>query len=443
MRRSMFSAWVFLAFSIAVPSGSAHASCVNDSTQTLDAMGNQISVTLISSAPCGVYGTANSRFERVGSVETQIVVPYMTHTPATKVKAIAVLLAGSDGETGITPDPCGSASTPCSPVPVLSTNNNFLVRSAQLFAENGFKAITIDRPSPLPSGDQCGTSSECYEIYRQSQRHALDIAAVVKKENPHNKSVFLVGTSRGAISAVAQNLMATGSMLSSPVTLAPLTSTTAGIPSPCDHLHKAFVDDCFYTELQPAAVKVPVQILVHAGDTCFVSPPSEATIVKNDFVAGGVQTFFFQETGGFELVGGDPCEAQSFHGYLGIENAVVDRITHRMTLIRRNINLAAPGDHAPHAGNGNYSITAGTTPATFDLASLASDPDVGDTLTFALVHLKSTRAVPLSIAGSVVTYDVASAGLTGPTVKDAFVYTATDSHGKKRFGIVRVNVTVP
>ena len=429
-------------FWISPPAGATDPVCITDSAQTLDSNGNQTSVTLIGSAPCGFFARANTRFERIGGVETQITVGYMKNEPA-PYKAIAVLFSGSDGQTGITPDPCFNASPPCNPAPVATAGNNFLVRSAQLFAEHGFKALTIGRPSPLPTGDTCGGVGECYSVYRLSPRHAVDIAAVVKQENPGNKAVFLVGTSRGALSAIAQNLMGAGSMVSSPVSLAPLTSNTAGIPNPCDASHTPYVGDCFYVELQPASVEAPVQIVEHAQDACFVSPPSRAAILKNDLVAAGVQTFFFQATGGFVLAGGDPCEAQSFHGYLGVENKIVQRIAKRMSLIRSSINSQFPGNHPPVAGDGNFSGSSpSSAPPMFDLAPLATDPD-GDPLTFALVRPASARGVPLSLSGSTVIYDFAAAGLTGPTINDAFVYVADDGKGKKRFGVVRVTMTAP
>jgi len=408
--------------------------CITDSTENRDAAGAQ-HIILIKSAPCGVYGTAKSRFERVNGVETQVTVPYMKHEPAGNVKAIAVLFAGGDGNANIVPDPCGSATPPCDPIPVQSTSNNFLVRSAQLFAERGFRALTIDRPSPAPDPSEF----LFYDNYRLSMQHALDIAAVVRKENPNRRPVFLVGTSRGAESAVAQNLMVIGSMLSSPVTLA----ETGSIPSPCDGNHRAYVDDCFYTELQPAFVDVPVQILGHLQDGCFVSPPAQAMIVRNNFVNAGVQTFFRQVSGGFAKDASDPCEAQSFHGFLGIENATVDRIARRMTRILQAITTQFGIDTSPVSDNATRALdTTVQTSRNVNLSNLASDAD-GDPLTFTLPHPKSARGASLSLAGSVVTYDTAGAGFTGPTVNDAFVYVTSDGKGRKSFGIVKVTVTTP
>ncbi len=474
MLRSLlgFSALILM-FLFAPLTQQAKADCTTPSTPIFDANNNPIGADLIGSASCGIYGTANSRFQPVNGVETQVAVPYMKHEPSGNVKAIAVLLAGGQGQALIVPDPCINNNPPCNPVPVQSAGNNFLVRSAQLFAERGFRTLTIDQPSPLPSGDvlpngsTCGDPNmvECYDIYRQGQRNALDIAAVVRKENPGHKPVFLVGTSRGAESAVAQNLLGIASMLSSPVTLAAVTPATvpptAGIPSPCDANHTPYVDDCFYGPLMASSQTVPVQILQHADDpdqtnNCYVAPASNATPLRDELSqngnnGAGVTTFLFFVSGGFQVVDSngvvvDPCGAQSFHGFLGIEDIVVHRIDRRMTLILQDIDNQFGADHTPISGNATFNLNlSNRTSRTIDLSNLASDAD-GDPLTFALVHPKSARSASLSLSGNTLTYDASAAPFlsAGPTtINDAFVYVTSDGKGRKSFGVIKMTVSVP
>jgi hypothetical protein len=452
----------------------AVASCTSDSTPVLadpnDPNSYIIDANLIDSAPCGVYNTANSRFQRVCDAnnvcaEVQVTVPYMKHEPTGNVKAIVVLLAGGDGEAHLTPDPCINNSPPCDPVPLTHSGGNFLVRSAQLFADRGFRALTIDQPSPLPSGDTCGISGECYDVYRVSQRHSLDIAAVVRKENPGRNPVFLVGTSRGTESAVAQNVLGVGGMLSSPVTLAPVVPATdpptAEVPNPCDANHKPYVDDCYYGQLKAPSVTVPVQILMHEEDpnttACYVATVQDAQNVRDDLKTNGnngvgVDTFFHQETGGFEVVDPntglvvDACGAESFHGFLGIESEVVHRIDRRMTLILQDI-ANTPDTTTPISGNATRTLdTSVQTSRTINLANLASDAD-GDPLTFALPGgPHSARGAVLSLSGTVVTYDTTGASFMTQgtaTVHDAFVYVTSDGKGRKSMGIVKVTVSVP
>jgi hypothetical protein len=450
----------------------AAASCTADSTPIYDnsVPPKAIDADLIDSASCGVYNTVNSRFQRVCDsnnvcAEVQVTVPYMKHEPAGNVKAIAVLLAGGNGEAHLTPDPCINNNPPCDPVPLTHSGGNFLVRSAQLFAERGFRALTIDQPSPLPSGDTCGGTGECYDVYRVSQRHALDIAAVVRKENPGRKPVFLVGTSRGTESAVAQHVLGVGSMLSSPVTLAPVTPATvpptAEIPNPCDANHKPYVDDCYYGQLKATSVTVPVQILMHEEDpsttVCYVATVQDAKNLRDDLKTNGnnglgVDTFFHQETGGFEVVDPntglvvDACGAESFHGFLGIESEAVHRIDRRMTLILQDI-ANTPDTTTPISGNATRTLdTSVQTSRTVNLANLASDAD-GDALTFALPGgPHSARGAALSLSGTVVTYDTTGASFMtqgSATVHDAFVYVTSDGKGRKSMGIVKMTVTVP
>ncbi|HEX2930846.1 MAG TPA: hypothetical protein VHV54_14080 [Candidatus Binatia bacterium] len=96
---------------------------------------------IIRSAPCGVYGKVNSR-QTVGATGTvlDITVDYMVHLPAGAPKALVLLFSGSSGEAGIQGDDTTHVVT--------QAGNNFLVRSAQLFAEAGYMAVTIDRPIP-------------------------------------------------------------------------------------------------------------------------------------------------------------------------------------------------------------------------------------------------------------------------------------------------------
>jgi hypothetical protein len=230
-------------------------------------------------------------------------------------------------------------------------------------------------------------------------------------------------------------------MLSSPVTAG---SSTA-----------SYLDDDVGTGrtgepyFQAAWVHVPVQILPHANDPCTASPPSGAqrfdrALAKLPPNGPGVETFFHQMKGGFVQTGGDPCEALSFHGFLGIEPKTVRRIAYRMTQILADLEAQFPGDTGPVAGDGSLgtltqSASTHTASATLDLTTIAHDAD-GDTLTFTLPHPHSSRGAVLSLSGSTVTYTATS--FAGPVVNDSFVYVVSDGKGKKSFGVVSVVVDV-
>ncbi len=142
---------------------------------------------IIQSAPCGIYGVVQTRTEAGGP----IYVRYMTHTPAGAAKGIVFLLPGGLGGAGLSGTPG---------MPPLTANNNFLVRSAQLQAENTFLAITTGRPlfnddPATPEG------AELIFDFRLTARHAADIVGVLNAviaSNPaayRNLRVFLAGTS--------------------------------------------------------------------------------------------------------------------------------------------------------------------------------------------------------------------------------------------------------
>src|SRR3989304_4179842 len=139
----------------------------------------------------------------------------MVHRPKNKAKAVVVLIAGGILGTGITGDPLTGQ--------VFTAGENFLVRSAQLFAEDGYIAVTILRPAkptipPAPEFPTTGTDAVQWDHYRISPKHAFDIVRDVAQVNADNLPVFLAGTSSGSISMVAQNMLGNGILISSPVT---------------------------------------------------------------------------------------------------------------------------------------------------------------------------------------------------------------------------------
>lgn len=368
---------------------------------------------IINSAPCGLYGIINTRQENGVGNTLDVSVQYMVHAPMGAPKAIVMLFAGGAGATGITPDGMGG---------VAQVGNNFLVRSAQLFAEDGFLTITIDRPSTT-----VGFSNAAFDQYRVSPAHAQDIQTVLHKVNAlygtGHLNVFLAGTSRGAISVTAQNMLGIGSMLSSPVTAQGGNPQNLWVGATSPH-----------PRLVPDFVTVPVHVLAHNQDGCFVSTPANSATLHNDFLAAGVPSVLSGLIGGFEL---DPdlCNALTFHGYLGIEQNAVKTVSKRMTQILLKLKSAFPGNIKPKAFNTKLA-TAANTPITLNLNTVTFDVN-GDPLRFSLPHDSSSRGGTLQIKGSFVRYSP-PAGLTN--IVDGFVYRVSDGKGGSSIGIVRVKV---
>ena len=209
-----------------------------------------------------------------------------------KPKAAVILLPGGDGIIKLGPD--GPEK-----------GGNFLVRTRDLFADNGLLVAVVDAPIE----DEVQVSLKGLRV---TPEHATDVAAVVTYLNELAKvPVWVVGTSRGTIGAT--NIAARqpgavhGIVLTSTVTV----SSKSGMPSVMD------------TDL--AGIKVPVLLVHHKRDGCYVSPYSGMNKVKKKLInAKIVETMSF--TGGKEK-SKKACKAKTYHGYLKIEDKVVAAIS--------------------------------------------------------------------------------------------------------------------
>jgi hypothetical protein len=299
----LFCARFAIAGFLLLPGGSASAAslpeCTTDSSKT--------PLTFISAVPCG------SPFQFV-TTRPDNQVWYMVHQPAADPKAVVVLFTGGNGNA--------------------IASRNFLVRSAQLFAERGYRAVTINRP--ILGGDannpEFPGGNAAFDQYRVSPYHADDIGAVLAAVNTDGLSVLFAGTSRGTLSALAQRALSVGISLSSPVTSPSGTNLYIGHP---DH-----------SNLQPnSSITVPVRLLAHESDGCFVTTPEKAVKLHVAFKQAGWDSHYNSIDGGFDLAGQtvdgvliDACDSVTYHGYLGIENEAVDHITKRFDKILKGLN---------------------------------------------------------------------------------------------------------
>ena len=207
-------------------------------------------------------------------------------------KAAVILFAGSHGGLQIADD--GSLGW---------GSGNFLVRSRQLFVDQGFRVVVIDAPSDRQSPPFLGGS-------RQRAEHAADVQAVIawlREKAP--QPVWLVGTSRGTQSAayVATQLLDGGGP-DGIVLTATILADRRSRPVPDMPLEK---------------VRIPVLVVHHEQDACRVTLMSDMPRLMERLVANPrkeLMTF----TGGVNL--GDPCEGRAYHGFNGIEREVVEKI---------------------------------------------------------------------------------------------------------------------
>lgn len=207
-------------------------------------------------------------------------------------RAVAVLLAGGHGGLRIYPN--GSMAW---------GDGNFLVRSRQLFADQGLVVAVVDAPSDrLRSPFLAG--------WRDSAEHAADLQEIITAlRQQTQRPVWLVGTSRGTQSAAH-------AAVSLPPPAGPdgivLTSTiladdkTVAVP-----------------RMALGRIRVPVLVVHHEQDGCehcrFQDLPALtaglANVQRHEVLSfrGGHNT-------------GPACAAMAYHGFNGLEAEVVGRI---------------------------------------------------------------------------------------------------------------------
>ena len=222
---------------------------------------------------------------------------FLTSKPK-NLEAMAILFPGSGGLIQLRTD-SGR---------VRFNQGNFLVRSRAEFVKRGVTAGIIDAPSDQQAG--WGMSDE----FRRGDLHVTDISAVagdMTKRFP-GTPLFLVGTSRGSVSAAALGARLTGQIAG--VILTATMFQPAG--------RKSNEPGPGLSGFDFASIKAPVLFVHHAGDQCEVTPYSDAARLTDRYP---LVTVF----GGSAAQSGR-CEAFSQHGFYGKEAETVAEIVNWM-----------------------------------------------------------------------------------------------------------------
>ncbi len=350
------------------------------------------------------------------NVATLVKMKYMVNEPTGTAKAIVLLFTGGSGDAGIVPGTNGT---------VASTATNFLVRSAQLFADDGYRAVVVDSPEDS-FGNKLYTNglinaNAAFDLYRVSVTNAWDVESVIQQiPGWTNLQVFLAGTSRGALTAVAQYHLGMGICLSSAVNVG---NNTPGYP--------LYIGELSEPALQPTNVTVPVQFLVNADDACDEASPAITTNTlwqefTNDTVLNGALNLAPSVVVSSNSDGTDPCGDVEPHGYLGIETAAVGTITSWLDQVL--LQLAVKNVIAI---DGSFTLTS-TNTLTIDLSQLISVPPASSSALF-LPYATSVSGVPISLAGTRVNYVPNGSG-----ADDGFLFQYTDTKGVRSIGMVRI-----
>ena len=218
----------------------------------------------------------------------------LTASAAGKPSAVAVLFAGGSGRVNLARERERESLD----------RGNFLVRSRRLFAQEGVVAAVLDAPS-----DQQPTRME--DEFRLGADHAADVGRIVAdlKSRFPGLPVFLVGTSRGTVSAASA-----GARLRENVNGVVL---TAAVFLPGRRLGQPGLSDFNF-----GAIPTPLLLAHHVEDECEVTPYLEARALADRYPLISV-------SGGTSPQSG-PCRALSAHGFIGREAETVREIANWM-----------------------------------------------------------------------------------------------------------------
>lgn len=205
-----------------------------------------------------------------------------------KARGVAILFAGGSGKVDLERETARTTFD----------SGNFLVRSRQLFARNAIAVAVVDSPSDQPHGMD--------DFFRLGEAHAEDVGKVIadlRKRFPA-LPLFLVGTSRGTISAAAIGKHA-GKAVDGVVLTAALFLRTKKLPG--------------LMGFDFSSIPSPLLFVHHVNDGCTYTPHSSARRLADRYplisVSGGAPAQ------------SEPCEALSQHGFLGKEAETVGAIT--------------------------------------------------------------------------------------------------------------------
>jgi dienelactone hydrolase len=219
-------------------------------------------------------------------------------TPARPAGSV-ILLAGGHGNLALGKD--GSIGWGA---------GNQLVRTRAAYSGSGFATLVPDIAPDLKQGSG-GVAG-----YRWSERYARDIGALIAHMRSIAEPVYLIGTSRAALSvAKAAVDLSTGPTRPDAVVV------TSGM---LIHISTA----------QPSAernvgrlerVRQPILLVYHEKDGCPYTPAASAAKAKTLF--RGAKTVDVVLLQGGSAGRGDPCEARSHHGFEGQDAEVVKTVT--------------------------------------------------------------------------------------------------------------------
>jgi len=172
------------------------------------------------------------------------------------------------------------------------------VRTSPQLVQAGYAVAIVDVPSDQTSGMSPG--------FRNSPQHVQDIAKLIDfLDGQGLKPIYLVGTSMGTLSVAYLGMELRDPRIKGLVLTSTVTDLVGG--------------------LRLNRISSPVLLVHHRDDGCHRCPFPEAQQLITK-LSGSPKVDFVEVQGGDPPRSG-PCKALSHHGFLGVENPVVQVIT--------------------------------------------------------------------------------------------------------------------
>ena len=256
----------------------------------------------------GVFdGVVVSVPSREGVSERVLIV----HPPATPLGS-AVLMMGGDGVLDF--DDHGVLT---------AGQGNFLVRRRDDFAQAGYLVVLPAAPSDRRS----------LFNFRNTADHASDLGSIIQSlHHDVPGPVWIIGTSRGTISAVNAAIRLPFASERAPDGVVLTSSMTTGP----DRLSSMALE----------RVQQPVLLVHHHDDGCRMCPYRSVSAIVDGLSQAHVKVLITVEGGDDQ---GDPCQPWAHHGYAGIEAEVTGKI---ITWINAHPPVST------YTGSGRSSLTA-------------------------------------------------------------------------------------
>ena len=219
--------------------------------------------------------------------------------PGVKVPVYYMKRDGSTATVVLLPGGAGGFGTPVEGKP---SSSNFLVRTRDFFADAGLNVAVMSRTTDKTDLDYAD---------RVSDEHMTDIKTLIDYlSNDAGVPIWLVGTSRGTVSATAAAIKFGNTDLGGIVLTASVVNYKKIGAVPTQDI---------------ASIKIPVLVLHHEQDGCALCRPHEVPAIVKGLKNAPVKKLMMVNGGGNPS--GDPCEAMHYHGFVGMEKEAVAMIT--------------------------------------------------------------------------------------------------------------------